>query len=256
MPELPDLEVFSTNLTKALKRKKLTGLRIISTAKIDPSPNALKKAVVGKTLNSVIREGKQLRFLFSGKVIVGLHLMLHGKLVWKEKESVSHTLVEFEFGKKVLVLTDFQKAAKLSLSPAESDSPDALSPGLTLARFKSMLQSRSAIKNLLLDQQVIRGIGNAYADEILWKARIHPASIASSIPAARAGALHRAIRSVLRKAITQVRKADPGIIGGENRDFLLIHHPRKKASPGGSRILTTTSGGRKTYYTEEQVLYK
>jgi formamidopyrimidine-DNA glycosylase len=111
------------------------------------------------------------------------------------------------------------------------------------------------IKSLLLDQHIIRGIGNAYADEILWQARISPFSISNKIPAPRVKALAAAVKQVLKHAVRQIRQTAPGIIGGEQRDFLQIHNARAKKSPYGAPILVKPIGGRKTYYTREQQLY-
>jgi formamidopyrimidine-DNA glycosylase len=133
---------------------------------------------------------------------------------------------------------------------------DALSIELNEAFLQEKLQTKAAIKNVLLDQHVIRGIGNAYADEILWDARISPFSNSNKIPAAKVKALAKSIHKVLQNAEKQIRKTHPDIISGEIRDFLLIHNSNKSHSPTGAVIHNKTVGGRKTYYTDEQELYK
>ena len=153
-------------------------------------------------------------------------------------------------------MTDWQSAANVALDPPEPDAPDALSKTVNAAFLKEQLQSRATIKSLLMDQHVIRGIGNAYADEILWEAGISPFSIGQKIPAAKVTALAKAVKSILTNAEKQILKAEPDIISGEVRGFLKIHNAKKKESPGGAKILTATVGGRKTYYTEEQELFK
>jgi formamidopyrimidine-DNA glycosylase len=255
MPELPDLQVFSRNLTKKLAGQRLDKLVITKKAKFSSSA-AIKKLVEKKKLVKVYREGKELRFEFEGKRILGLHLMLRGKLYWLEegKEHKS-TLAEFHFGDTGLVLTDPQRMARITAQPEPSKAPDALSKEITTAFLKKHLQSKAIIKNVLLDQHIIRGIGNAYADEILWKAHISPFSIAAKLPPSAVGALAKAIKSVLKNAEKQVSKAAPGIIGGEIRDFLAIHNARNKKSPTGKAIKWKENGGRKTYYTSEQQLY-
>ena len=106
-----------------------------------------------------------------------------------------------------------------------------------------------------MDQQVIRGIGNAYADEILWDAKISPISQSNKIPADKVRQLVKSIAKVLRNAEKQILKANPDQITGEIRDFLVIHHPRKKRSPTGGEILSKVVASRKTYYTKEQKEY-
>ena len=109
---------------------------------------------------------------------------------------------------------------------------------------------------MLLDQKIIKGIGNAYADEILWDAGISPFSVSNKIPADKLKALAASIKTILNNAEKQIKKSHPDIIKGEVRDFLLIHNSKKKTSPGGAQILQKEIGGRKTYYTNEQELYK
>ena len=103
-----------------------------------------------------------------------------------------------------------------------------------------------------MDQHIIRGIGNAYADEILWAARISPLSASSKIPADKIKKLLSSIKSVLKNAEKQILKAEPDKISGELRDFLKVHNSKKKKSPTGGEILIITLNSRKTYYTDEQ----
>lgn len=105
-----------------------------------------------------------------------------------------------------------------------------------------------------MDQQVVRGIGNAYADEILWNARISPFSKAEKIPASKIRSLASSVRKVLTRAEKQISKEEPGIIGGEIRDFLDIHNAKEKRSPTGA-LIRKKAGTRKTYYTDEQELF-
>lgn len=257
MPELPDLEVFSANLHRRLAGRKLEKLQTTARAKMNVSKAALRKALEGQAVAKVYRDGKELRFAFKNGHILGMHLMLHGYLYWvAEEKPKPHTLLTLFFtGGTRLAMADFQSAARLTLDPPEAEAPDALSKAVNAGFWKKKLQSKAAIKNLLLDQHVVRGIGNAYADEILWSAGISPFSASNKIPAPAVARLAKSVRTVLKKAQKQVRKEDPSIIGGELRDFLLIHNAKKKQSPGGSPIKKKAVGGRKTYYTDEQKLY-
>jgi formamidopyrimidine-DNA glycosylase len=259
MPELPDLQVFSKNLNKKLKGKKLLKVQVSAGSRIKTSTAAFNKAVAGSSIKKVYRQGKQLRFLFDNDAVLGMHLMLHGKLFWFEKKSTEKNILAalvFEDGSG-LALTDFQKMAQLTLNPEEGNAPDALSKQLNPAVLKKILSgSRKQVKELLMDQKIISGIGNAYADEILWKAGIAPFSIADKIPAAKVTALATAIKKVLQDAEKKILKATPDSIAGEVRDFMLIHNAKKKNSPGGAVIKHSSSGGRKTYYTIEQEVYK
>jgi formamidopyrimidine-DNA glycosylase len=109
---------------------------------------------------------------------------------------------------------------------------------------------------VLMDQKVLRGIGNAYADEILWHAKISPFSMSNKIPADKVEVLIKSIKSVLEDAEKEILKANPDIITGEVRDFLIVHQPRKKTTPQGKTIHQKEVSSRKTYYTDEQQLFE
>jgi formamidopyrimidine-DNA glycosylase len=259
MPELPDLQVFSNNLDKKLARKTIDHITITNTKNIIANAATFKKAFEQQKLHKVYREGKELRFEFRNGQILGMHLMLHGELhLFNDDNEAKHTLAELHFTDGTgLALTDFQKMAALTVNPPKNEAPDAMSEDLTAAYLEEKLSAtRAAIKKVLLDQHIIRGIGNAYADEILWHARLSPFSVSNKIPTAKIKKLARSIYSVLSDAIEKIQKKNPDIIGGEIRDFLEIHNPELEKSPTGAEIKQETSGGRKTYYTEEQELFE
>lgn len=259
MPELPDLQAFSKNLTKALKGKKLEKLEVLVKQKNQVSEKELSENLEGKTLREVYRLGKELFFDFGANALVSMHLMLHGKLViQKEKEELpKYAIVNFIFKDGTqLILTDFQKIAKIDLNPELSDTMDALSEKITTEWLSGKLEkSKAAIKSVLTDQKVIGGIGNAYVDEILWDAKIHPKSIAAKIPHKQIKMLAKSIYDVLTEAEKKILKSNPDIISGEIRDFMVVHNSKKKTSPTGGEILIDKVGSKKTYYTDEQVLY-
>jgi formamidopyrimidine-DNA glycosylase len=258
MPELPDLQAFSINLNKRFAGQKLKQVHVHS-SKLNVEESELKKTIEGHKIKEIYREGKELRIKFDNDAVLGLHLMLNGELQVFEKENTTpYTIVEFLFDDDIgLALTDFQGMAKPALNPEESKAPDALSKEANADYLKTKLgKTKTVLKKWLLDQKVIRGIGNAYADEILWDARISPFSVANKIPEDKIKALASSIKSVLEDAEKQILKAKPDIITGEVRDFLKIHNHKKKQSPTGAEIKVDTINGRKTYYTEEQELYK
>ena len=106
-----------------------------------------------------------------------------------------------------------------------------------------------------IDQSIVRGIGNAYADEILWQAKISPKSAVGKIPDYVIEELLASIKSVLTEAVEEIKKISPKIISGEVRDFLRIHHPDRSESPTGHRIIKQQVASKTTYFTAEQVLY-
>lgn len=258
MPELPDLQVFSRNLHKKLVGKRLKKLLLPVTNKIKAPVSEFKKALEGQDLQQVYREGKELRISFGNGNVLGLHLMLHGDLhLFEGRNENKNTVLEMIFNDDTgLALTDWQKMATPTLNPEPRETPDALSEDVNADFLKQRMQkTRTTVKNLLLDQHVIRGIGNAYADEILWHAGISPFSVCNKIPDEKIKALAKSIKKVLNDAEKQIIKTHPDIISGEVRDFLQIHHSKKAKSPTGAAIQNKVSGSRKTYFTEEQELF-
>lgn len=259
MPELPDLQVFSKNLNKALSGKTLKKLTVVNDRKLKTPAGSIKKEVEKQPLTKIRRVGKELHFEFENGNVLGLHLMLHGQLhLFKEENQTKNIVIELLFDDNTgLALTDYQGAATLTFNPENRDVPDALSKELNFSFLQEKLQrSRSNIKKILLDQHIIRGIGNAYADEILWDAGISPLSICNKIPDDKIKALAQSIKSVLEDAEKQILKTSPEIISGEVRDFLKIHNSRKKHSPSGGEIQNAMVNSRKTYYTDEQEEFK
>ncbi len=258
MPELPDLQAFSHNLTKRLKGKTLKEITVTESKKLNVSEKELKDALEGHELEKIVRAGKELHAHFKGGRSLGLHLMLHGGLsLYKdgdEEPKFRIITLKFEDGNK-LSLTDFQKAATPTLDPKESDVPDALDI-TTKYLSEKLAKTKTPVKTVLMDQKVLRGVGNAYADEILWHAEISPFSASNKLPAAIVEKLSESIKSVLEHAEKEILKANPDIISGEVRDFLIVHQPRKKTTPHGETIHQKEVGGRKTYYTEEQELFE
>jgi len=259
MPELPDLEVFSKNLTKEIAGKKVSKLTVVNNKKLKTPAAKLRKSIEGSKLKKIYREGKELHFQFSNGTVLGLHLMLHGKLnLFEEKNTQKNAIIEILFADGTgLALSDYQGMATPTLNPEVKSSPDALAKGVDYKFLKEQAsKKRTNIKNLLMDQNIVRGIGNAYADEILWDAGISPLSIANKIPDAKLKALAKSIKSVLRDAEKQILKKNPDIISGEVRDFLKIHNSKKKESPTGGKIKSQMLNSRITYYTDEQELYE
>jgi formamidopyrimidine-DNA glycosylase len=257
MPELPDLQAFSQNLDKKLASKTVKQIAVINAKKLNVTHSQLQDTLESQKLDKVYREGKELYLKFSKGDILALHLMLHGKLaLFTDKNENKYSIIELHFSDGAgLVLTDFQGIATPTLNPEEKDAPDALSKDAGIDYLTARLQkTKTNIKTVLLDQKIIRGIGNAYADEILWHAGISPFSASNKIPQDKLKELVKSIHTVLKDAEKEIIKANPDIISGEIRDFMNIHNSKKTHSPTGAEILIK-EGSRKTYYTEEQELY-
>jgi formamidopyrimidine-DNA glycosylase len=259
MPELPDLTVFAESLAGSVLDKKITGAAYHRNKRINVDPGVFCHSLQGKRLAGVKRVGKALLFVPDGGDRFLVHLMLSGgfKLCRKGEEVPSAVLtLDFEDDSS-LVLFDQRGLATITVHPdLGGTAVDALEvTGDYLAR-KLKEKPKMTIKEFLIDQGIIAGIGNAYSDEILWHARISPRSITGKLPPQSITGLASAIPRVLRKATDQLRKANPGMMSGEIRDHLAVHKPKAKLSPSGAAILTARVGSKKTYYTDEQILYE
>ncbi|MBS1525011.1 MAG: Fpg/Nei family DNA glycosylase [Bacteroidetes bacterium] len=254
MPELPDLQVFSRNLTNALKGKKIDKI-VCHSKKLNVPVKDLQHTLEGAGLARVERAGKELHFIFDNKHVLALHLMLHGQLKLAKEEETKNLVVALKFHDgQILSLTDFQAAATPTLDPKENNTPDALDVTADYLREK-LGKTKTPVKTILMDQKVVRGIGNAYADEILWDARLSPFSASNKIPAEKVKQLTESIKKVLDDAEKQLLKDHPDIITGEYRDFMEVHNAHKKKTSTGADILQKPIAARKTYYTKEQEEY-
>lgn len=259
MPELPDLQVIGKNLEKSLALEKVQKVILHKTKKIKTPQDDFTTAFEGSSVRSISRDGKELVFSFKNGNRLAIHLMREGRFALEDEEKIARfKILEliFESG-KYLALTDFMKQATARINPPEETVPDATSDEFTLGYLEDRLAKRrnATIKAFLVDQKNVRGIGNAYADEILWAARIAPQSKCGTIPEEVIGSLHREIGKVLARAEEQIRDADPNLVSGEIRDFLVVHRKDRSETPTGAKIIKGKVGGKSTYYTDEQELF-
>jgi formamidopyrimidine-DNA glycosylase len=262
MPELPDLHIFSGNLKKTILSKNISLVTIYNSRKID-APDLFCKTLTGTSIQDIVRDGKELRCLLANDNCFSVHLMLNGKFFicnLDEAETINAKMAAlyFENDAQAFVIADFQGLCRITLNPKAPRAPDALSDTFTLKYFSGAIK-RNTLKNIkavLIDQNVVRGIGNAYVDEILWKADISPESVTGKIPEEKVKDLYEAIPFVLNEAIQNIQRIAPDIISREERSFLRVHNPRKKYTDSGDKILVKTVASKTTYFTDKQKLYK
>jgi formamidopyrimidine-DNA glycosylase len=258
MPELPDLEAISKILNNKIKGQIVEHILVYRPKNLNVSTEELKKTIENQTVREFRREGKQLFLEFENGEILGFQLRLNGVIqFFKESNPHKSPVMELYFKDGTgIVLTDPRGLAKALMHPAKSKGIDAMSSALTPGFLQEKLARKSIlIKNFLMDQNIIQGIGNRYSDEILWKAGISPFSICNKIPKEKIHTLSDAIKTVLGEATEQILEHHPDPLAGEILDFLLIHHPKRKTSPTGYPIRREMFASRRTYFTDEQELF-
>ena len=184
MPELPDIEVYLHALDARIRNQPLDGLRLKSPfllRTVRPKP----QEAVGRAVRELKRTGKRIAIGFDNDIWFVLHLMIAGRLHWKDpgaKIGAKTDLCAFDFPDGSLVLTEAGSKKRATLHVVEgNDALAALDPGgidvLTCSfdAFKSALtQANHTVKRSLTDPRIFSGIGNAYSDEILFRARLSP----------------------------------------------------------------------------------
>jgi formamidopyrimidine-DNA glycosylase len=260
MAELPDLIVMAENLDKLFSGKKIKRLKILTNKKLNATEKEFREAIENSKVRSIHPDGKTLQFEFANGHVLGLHLMLKGFLTIKSfgVKTREPNIIDIEFENKDRVgVFDFLKQARPTLDPDASSVPGALDKTLTLAKFKKLLLSRDQhVKEFLMDQHLIRGIGNAYSDEMLYEAQLSPFSITTKLPEKEIAVLYKTMKKSLKDGVKQIKKINPDQITGEIRSFMKVHRPKQKTTADGDVIKIGTLNGRKTYYTDAQKEYK
>lgn len=244
MPELPEVETTVGDLKKAQPPILGAGFVDVWTdwpkmIKRPKNIDLFKKEIKGKKIKKIWRRGKNIIFDLSQGLSLLIHQKLTGHLLlgkWEKKEKgwqpliagpledpmnrFLHLIFWLDNGKQ-LALSDLRKFAKVELLHQEelkkelsSLGPEPLEKDFTFEKFKEFLPKKGKIKQVLMDQTVIAGIGNIYSDEILWTAKIHPFKDVSKLSETDLKGIYQAIKKILPKAIE---------VGGESiSDFRRI----------------------------------
>jgi formamidopyrimidine-DNA glycosylase len=196
MPELPEAETIVRTLAPYVKGQRIEEALFFTRRVLAGTMPEL----AGRTVGSLRRYGKHILFeLDEGMLLVDLRMT--GRLLWKA-EAGPYTRARLGFPNGWILFDDIRQFGSFRWLP---DRPDRLGPDpleISPGDFARRLGAhRAQVKRLLLYQRFLRGIGNIYADEILYRARIHPQAPASRLSRARALRLHQAMQEVLRESI-------------------------------------------------------
>lgn len=260
MPELPEVETIKRELEKVVVGKKIIGV-IINNAKVIREPKKEKFVAELKNtgIKKVIRRGKLLIFELSTGKALTVHLKMTGQLVYPGNGKISKVSFKLSDG-KLLDFNDTRLFGELRILDNWRDLKFIKELGpepfdLTPEKFGKILKNRKTkIKILIMDQKIISGIGNLYASEALFKAKIDPRRPANSLSQKEAVSLFTEIKKVLSKAIKYGGSSvDQYVrVSGKPGDYVRFHRvydregqPCYKCKGKVKRI---TLGGRGTYF--------
>lgn len=211
MPELPEVETIIRTLEKSLMGKKITNINFIYPMLLETQSEFPLESLVGHRFIGFHRRGKYLWFEMSGGLHWIMHLRMEGKfyLYDHEVEPTKHTHCVITYDGGCIHYLDTRKFSRMAIVSSPLDYLETKKLGLEpfdsylngAYLYSKIHHSKRAIKNILLDQSLIAGIGNIYADEILYEAQIHPLTIGSKITKLQAQSLVDITRSILKHAI-------------------------------------------------------
>lgn len=239
MPELPELEVVRDVLQRRVVGETITRVQILPPGGPivvrDLTNQGFEAALTDARIASVIRRGKFLVFSFEAQVtplVLGVNPKLTGRLQLAAPDEKrlprTHMILTLGDGHQLRYL-DQKKMGQLYLAYDPGSIPEYRRMGpepfdLSLEEFRARLKPfRGEIKGVLTRGEAVAGIGNAYADEILWAARLHPYRKRTQLTIEETGRLYQAMQTTLREAIEKVQTEMGDHIERKPRDFLAVH---------------------------------
>ena len=278
MPELPEVETVARGLRRTILGRRILSVRLGKTDFID-DPAALEQHLPGRRIEAVDRYGKFMLLRLSpvrvdssaapsangdaAPAALLVHLGMTGQIgsLPAAQPHAKHTHVFMGLDdSRELRYTDprrFGRLAYLDQALLEKELPRFGADPLEISSSDFLVQLRSRrarIKALLLDQSFLRGVGNIYADESLWRAKVHPARLASSLRSEQAASLHRALQQVLRKAIAMHGSSISDFLDAEGEPGWYQQQHRAYAREGKScyrcraKIRRMIVAGRSSYF--------
>src|SRR3954452_24022293 len=217
MPELPEVETVARDLRRhllpdnAVLGPVITGARVSWTRTLrEEDPAGFEEGVTGRRIEAIGRRGKQLVVELDRGAFLTIHLKMTGQLfvvpATRPVDPYERLALALDDGRE-LRFRDIRKFGRVGLYGADDDpfdevGPEPLDDRFTLREFARRIRVRGArLKPLLVDQTFLAGVGNIYADEALWRSRLHPLRSARSLRPADERSLYRHIREILAEAI-------------------------------------------------------
>lgn len=254
MPELPDVEIFRRQVTAWVLNRRIRSIEELSPEMLGTaSPAELRDALEGATLEDTARHGKHLFVRLDERGWLALHFGMTGDLLHVEpggrRPPNARLLLEMDDGDR-LAYTDVRKLGRmdLTLDVGSFVARRRLGPDALDASRKTFAEAlairRGALKPALMNQRVLAGVGNLYADEICFQARLDPRTRIDRLEPGEIGSLHGVVKRVLRTAIERTANAS-----ALPRTWLLPRRGEGETCPrGDGRIERTRLGSRSTYF--------
>ncbi len=241
MPELPEVETVRTELTPHIIGRRLADISFAWGGIVKQMPAAeLRSRIIGQEITGLDRYGKYLVFTLSGDDLLVLHLKMSGSLLVSrdsaEPPKYTRAILYLDTGTRI-IFRDPRKFGAMWLVGDRREitgklGPEPLEAGFTAEVLAQRLRQRKApIKALLCDQSVIAGIGNMYADEALYAARIHPLRTGGALSTGEIERLYGAIQEILRAAIG-------------NKGASIVNYYRPEGEPGTAHFQFKVAHGR------------
>lgn len=267
MPELPEVETIVRGLKRQIKGEAITGIKVLFSKMVEPPPPHFDTALTNVVVRDVERRGKMILIQVSGNRTLLVHLGMTGKLMVLPSISPleKHTHVIFELGPEKRLhmrYMDIRRFGRVVLMETSSVSPYL--EGKNLGReplvlneemfFELLSQRRGGIKALLLNQSMVCGIGNIYADEILHRAHIHPRQEVAGLSPSERRRLYRAMVDVLTEAINKRGSSISDFLDTEGNKGDFQNHHRVYGRKGrscvscGTEIVREIVAGRSTHF--------
>ncbi|MCT6846644.1 MAG: bifunctional DNA-formamidopyrimidine glycosylase/DNA-(apurinic or apyrimidinic site) lyase [Lactobacillus helsingborgensis] len=276
MPEMPEVETVRRTLLPLIKGKTIKEVTVWYPKIITGDAKEFKRQLVGKKITTIDRYAKYLLIRLSGNLTVVSHLRMEGKYrlvkINTKKDKHDHVQIVFsdnsalryndvrKFGRMQLIKTGTEKE-KTGISKLGAEPNSA---AFTVSYLQNGLaRKKKNIKNTLLDQSVVAGLGNIYVDEVLWETKIHPLSQANTIPAERVAQLHDNINSLIELAIAERGTTihtyldANGKTGGFQKMLQVYGHKGEPCVRCGTPLEKIKVNGRGTTFCPKcQVIYK
>jgi len=266
MPELPEVETLALQLNQTLRGRRISKVEIRTPSLLGNPPHQFKTQLIGREVTQVKRRGKYIQMECSDRITLWFHLGMTGRLILKSSsespatspESHIHFILFFKGSREGLFYRDVRRFGHITLSPSEKtqfpEKVQRLGPeplDWKEEDFALFFKTRRArIKSLLLNQTLVAGLGNIYADESLHRAGIRPLRRAHGIGRDRLQRLHQAVCEVLNEAIRHGGSSIDDYLhldgtAGKFQEFHRVYGRRgEKCGTCGSRIQSVKLSGR------------